>query len=62
MPRLAMDVQVASEAANIPADKLFRKWARATLRVDTEIALRIVDEDEGRALNRRTEIRTTAGQ
>ena len=52
MPRLAMDVQVASEATDIPDDMLFRKWARATLRVDTEIALRIVDEEEGRALNR----------
>ena len=52
MPRLAMDVQVASEAADVPAEQLFRKWARATLRVDTEIALRIVDEEEGRALNR----------
>ena len=29
-----------------------RKWARQALRVDAEITLRIVDEDEGRALNR----------
>jgi probable rRNA maturation factor len=31
---------------------LLRKWAKAALAHDAEIALRIVDEEEGRSLNR----------
>lgn len=53
MPKLAMSVQYATESNHsIPSEKQFRKWARTTLRVDTEATLRIVDEEEGRALNR----------
>lgn len=53
MPKLAMSVQYATESNNsVPSEKQFRKWARTTLRVDTEATLRIVDEEEGRALNR----------
>ncbi|MCB5185042.1 rRNA maturation RNase YbeY [Methylobacillus gramineus] len=52
MPKLALSVQYASEAAEVPSEKQFRKWARHTLRVDTEATLRIVDEEEGRTLNR----------
>ncbi|ABE48919.1 rRNA maturation RNase YbeY [Methylobacillus flagellatus] len=52
MPRLAMNVQYASEWDSLPNEKQFRKWARAALRVDTEATLRIVDEEEGRMLNR----------
>ena len=37
--------------AEIPAKNLFKKWAKAALRVDTEVTIRIVDEAEGRALN-----------
>jgi probable rRNA maturation factor len=51
MPKLALDVQYASTMQNLPEARLFRKWARAAIRIDTEIALRIVDEDEGRSLN-----------
>lgn len=51
-PRLDMTVQYASDSHNLPSEKQFRKWARATLRVDTEATLRIVDEEEGRMLNR----------
>ncbi|MGY1488642.1 rRNA maturation RNase YbeY [Methylobacillus pratensis] len=52
MPKLAMSVQYASEGDGLPSEKQFRKWARAALRVDTEATLRIVDEEEGRMLNR----------
>ncbi|MDR5170671.1 rRNA maturation RNase YbeY [Methylobacillus flagellatus] len=52
MPKLAMSVQYASESDGLPSEKQFRRWARATLRVDTEATLRIVDEEEGRMLNR----------
>jgi probable rRNA maturation factor len=46
-----MDVQNVSTMAGIPSTAQFRKWARNALRVNSEITLRIVDEDEGRALN-----------
>ena len=46
-----MDVQYASEVQELPSAAQFRKWARQALRIDTEIALRIVDEAEGRSLN-----------
>lgn len=52
MPKLAMSVQLATESSGLPTEQQFRKWARATLRVDTEATLRIVDEEEGRELNR----------
>ncbi|SNR93041.1 probable rRNA maturation factor [Methylobacillus rhizosphaerae] len=52
MPKLAMTVQYASESSHIPTEKQFRKWARAALRVDTEVTLRIVDAEEGLMLNR----------
>jgi probable rRNA maturation factor len=52
MPRLGLAVQYASEAEQLPTPAQFGKWARAALRIDTEVTLRIVDEEEGRALNR----------
>ncbi|CAG0954831.1 Endoribonuclease YbeY [Methylophilaceae bacterium] len=52
MPSLSMDVQYATELEGLPSAGLFRRWARKALRVDAEIALRIVDEAEGRMLNR----------
>ena len=51
MPNLQLSVQIASEIANIPSKAQFKKWVKAALRVDTEVTIRIVDEDEGRALN-----------
>jgi probable rRNA maturation factor len=47
-----MDIQNVSTLAGIPSDTLFKKWARKALRVNAEITLRIVDEAEGRALNK----------
>ena len=51
MPQLSLSLQIASELANIPTKAQFKKWAKNTIRVDTEVTIRIVDEDEGRALN-----------
>jgi probable rRNA maturation factor len=51
MPKLHASIQFASTDANLPSATQFRKWAKAALRVDTEVVIRIVDEAEGRALN-----------
>ncbi len=52
MAKLSLAVQYASESTDLPNRAQFRKWARNALRIDAEIALRIVDEEEGRDLNR----------
>lgn len=52
MPKLHASIQFASDSKNLPTSAQFRKWAKAALRVDTEVTIRIVDEAEGRALNR----------
>ena len=51
MPNLKFNFQNASENLQIPTNVQFKKWAKAALRVDTEVTIRIVDEAEGRALN-----------
>jgi probable rRNA maturation factor len=51
MPQLKLSIQIASKMAEIPTKNLFKKWAKAALRVDTEVTIRIVDEDEARILN-----------
>jgi probable rRNA maturation factor len=51
MPQLKFSLQNASTAAEIPAKNLFKKWAKASLRVDTEVTIRIVDAQEALELN-----------
>ncbi|TFW70267.1 rRNA maturation RNase YbeY [Methylotenera oryzisoli] len=51
MPKLAATIQYASVADSIPSASQFRKWAKAALRVDTEVTIRIVDAEEGQLLN-----------
>ncbi|MDO9282204.1 MAG: rRNA maturation RNase YbeY [Methylotenera sp.] len=51
MPKLHASIQYASNQTNLPTARQFRQWAKATLRVDTEVTIRIVDEAEGRLLN-----------
>lgn len=51
MPKLNLTLQLASEQVSIPSAKEFRQWAKASLRIDTEVTFRIVDKAEGRALN-----------
>lgn len=51
MSQLKFYYQNASEFANIPANAMFKKWAQAALRVESEVTIRIADEHEARALN-----------
>ncbi len=50
--RLKLGTQYATRAEGVPARPMFRKWIRAALMHDAEIGLRVVDEAEGRGLNR----------
>ncbi len=49
--KLSLSVQYASNAKNLPTRQQFRRWVRVALEQDVQMALRIVDEIEGRALN-----------
>ena len=50
--KLNLTVQYASDVANLPSRTQFRKWAKAALRIDTEVTIRIVDKQEGCQLNK----------
>lgn len=45
-------VQGVQGEEDIPTRPMFRKWVKAALMQDAEIVLRVVDEPEGRNLNR----------
>ena len=49
--KLSLSVQYASNAKKLPTRSQFRRWVKAALEQDVQIALRIVNEVEGRALN-----------
>jgi probable rRNA maturation factor len=49
--QLSLSVQYASNAKNLPTRQQFRRWVKVALEQDVHMALRIVDEIEGRALN-----------
>ena len=49
---LSLAVQYASDALSLPTRPQFRRWVGAALQQPASVTLRIVDEDEGRALNR----------
>lgn len=51
MCRLSLSVQYASNSKLLPTRTQLRRWVQAALEQDVQIALRIVDEIEGRALN-----------
>lgn len=51
MPILNLAVQYASTLTGLPSRTKFRQWAKAAIRVDAEVTIRIVDEAEGRELN-----------
>lgn len=51
---IRVDIQRASNEHNLPTDRLLRKWARNAVQnnaPDCELTVRIVDEEEGAALN-----------
>lgn len=50
--RLDLVVQYACDRSGLPARPQFRQWARAALVGGGEITIRLVEVDEGRALNR----------
>ena len=50
--KLSLAVQYASSAESLPTRAQFRRWIKAALQRDVQIALRIVDEVEGRTLNK----------
>ena len=50
--KLALAVQYATNTVNLPTRHQFRRWIKAALQRDVQITLRIVDEAEGRALNK----------
>ncbi len=50
--KLSLSVQYASPLEGLPTRAQFRRWMQAGLQQDLQATLRIVDEDEGRALNR----------
>jgi probable rRNA maturation factor len=50
MPKLELAIQFAVRA-ELPGRADFRRWGRAALRTDVSAALRIVDMEEGLALN-----------
>lgn len=49
--QLSLSVQYASNAPDLPTRQQLRRWIKIALEQDVQIALRIVDEIEGRALN-----------
>ena len=51
---LELDLQVASQAADLPSEAQFRSWCEIALRqrtADYELTIRLVDEAEARELN-----------
>jgi probable rRNA maturation factor len=51
---LELDLQVASQAADLPSEAQFRSWCETALRqrtADSELTIRLVDEAEGLELN-----------
>jgi probable rRNA maturation factor len=56
MTKLTVDLQIACEADNLPSDASFEAWIEAVLQhlscsTETELTVRIVDAEEGLALN-----------
>ena len=50
--KLSLAVQYASDARHLPTRSQLRRWVKAALQRDVSMTLRIVDEVEGRKLNK----------
>ncbi len=50
MPQLKLSIQRATQRET-PSRSQFLRWVKAALNVDTEVTIRIVSANEGRALN-----------
>jgi hypothetical protein len=51
-PKLDLAIQFVVKKSQRPRRAEIRRWAKAALKADAMVALRIVDEDEARELNR----------
>lgn len=51
-PKLSLAVQYASDAQHLPTRAQWRRWVKAALQRDVRMTLRLVDEAEGRELNK----------
>jgi probable rRNA maturation factor len=51
-PKLALAVQYALVAEDLPTRAQVRRWVKAALAQDAQITVRFVDAEEGQALNR----------
>ena len=51
--KLSLSVQYAVEGMHSPTRQQFRRWIKIALQRDLHVVLRIVDEIEGRALNKK---------
>ena len=56
--RVSVDVDVASTVTSVPEQSEIQAWVAEVIRElavdrDCEVSIRIVDEEEGRALNKR---------
>lgn len=50
--KLSLSVQYASQRNVLPTRQQFRRWVRLALQRDLHCTLRVVDDSEGRALNK----------
>jgi probable rRNA maturation factor len=62
---ISVDVQIACQAASVPGDDWIRSWVVAAIKgmsdeIAIEVSVRIVDEEEGRQLNRQYRGQDTA--
>ncbi len=52
IPKLSLTVQYVSVSPSLPTRPQLRRWVKKGLQQDVAMTLRIVDEEEGRELNR----------
>ncbi len=50
--KLSLTVQYVTDAQHLPTRAQFRRWIKVALQQDVSLTLRIVDEAEGRELNK----------
>jgi probable rRNA maturation factor len=50
--KLSLSVQCASQHKELPTRQQFRRWVSAAMQQELHCTLRVVDESEGRALNK----------
>ena len=59
---IELDLQLVTDASNLPAEAQLRRWVELALRqrtADSELTIRLVDPEEGRSSTAPTGTRTT---